>query len=357
MVWQTFNSPKNTNSDDNLTALSSLSSSSSSSTSSLPPPLPLSPPPLISTPISTANIPTSNHIPYPSTNNTSNERSPSPRPPPRFHRPKSSRSYPHNHNNDNNSSGYGSLNTDLPFSMTPAGRFFTQFFDEAMQYFNYPMHDITWSNELPTANGCRGNSTNEKIIDNDEKLCIEIDLSDFVAGELSVSYDDEGRELLVEGHQKERNGRLGSVERNFKRKFDIPIDANDGSLAAYLTPAGQLTIQAFKKGIKQPIRRIPIQEVTDVPNPFDENAANVPTSETTENRTPKSNVNPPVPPKPKKVLDPKSPTFQTMSKTDEKIPKISKQEEKAEKHLNFDEINGAATSDSTAKREYLNIFC
>lgn len=152
MVWQTFTSPKNTNSHDNLT-------STLPSASLLPPRTVTS----ISTSASTPNISsTINHFQHASNSKSSNERSPSPRPPPRFHRPTPrSSSQSHSHNTDNNTSGYDTLHNDLPFSMTPAGRFFTHFFDETMQYFNYPMHDITWSNEPPTTNAYYGNSINE----------------------------------------------------------------------------------------------------------------------------------------------------------------------------------------------------
>ncbi|EFO26166.1 hypothetical protein LOAG_02324 [Loa loa] len=402
MVWQTFIYPKSTNSDGNW--------ASSLSPASLSPLLPLTPITITtsSTTTTTATATTTtaatttttttttmttaatttttttttttattttkassttNHTQQPcNSKSSSNERSPSPRPPPRFHRPtprSSSGSY--SHHTDNNSSGYSTLHNDLPFSMTPAGRFFTHFFDEAMQYFNYPMHDIVWSDEPPTANGYNGNSINEKIIDNDEKFSIEIDLSDFLAGELLVSYDEDGRELLIKGHQKERNGRLGSVERNFERKFDIPIDTHDGSLAAYLMPSGLLTIQAFKKGNKQPIRRIPIQEVVDIPNssdksaadvpdPTDKNAANVPTFNTSKNTPNKIKISPPVPPKPKNVSKLTTPTIEKMSEITEEIPKIQKLKENNAEHLNFDTIQ-KPTRESTVKREYLNIFC
>lgn len=193
----------------------------------------------------------------------------------------------------------------------------------------------------------------QKIIDNDEKFSIEIDLSGFLAGELLVSYDEEGRELLIEGHQKERNDRHGSVERNFKRKFDIPIDAYDSSLAAYLIPSGLLIVQAFKNGNKQPIRRIPVQEVDNVPDQTDKNATKAPTFATTKNATKKANISPPVPPKPKNISQLKYPTFEKISKVTEEIPEIQKIEKDK---VNFDEIQKPIDK-SAVKREYLNIFC
>ncbi|VDM12947.1 unnamed protein product [Wuchereria bancrofti] len=352
MVWKTFIYPKNKKCDNNLTT-----TTSSSSSSSLPPSstLPSSPRSTSTTTTPNLSSPT-NHTQHSNNNkSSSNERSSSsPRPPPRLHRPtprspssSSSRSY--SHKTDNNTSGYNTLNNDLPFSMTPAGRFFTHFFDEAMQYFNYPMHDIIWSEESPTKNS----SINEKIIDNDEKFSIEIDLSDFLAGELLIIYNEEERELLVEGHRKERNGRFGSIERNFKRKFDIPIDVHDGSLAAFLIPSGLLTIQAFKKGNKQPIRRIPIQEIINVPNSTDQNAAKFPTFENMKNTTSKTNINPPMPPKSTSASELKSCTPEKMSKITDKIPTIQKFQQNKEKQLNFNEMG----KDSGVKREYLNIFC
>ncbi|CAG9540470.1 unnamed protein product [Cercopithifilaria johnstoni] len=348
MVWQTFTHSKNTDSGDNLTSSISLSP-----VSPLPSPPRTPIPTLPSTPSVTATI---NHTQHKS---SSNERPSSPpRPPPRFHRPTpKSSSSSDSHNTDNtshaNTSGYGTPHNDLPFSMTPAGRFFSHFFNEAMQYFNYPMHDIVWSEEPPTTNACNGNSINEKIIDNDEKFSIEIDLSDFLTGELLINYDEEGRELLVEGHQKERNDRYGSVERNFKRKFDIPIDAHDGSLAAYLFPTGLLTIQAFKKHTKQPIRRIPIQEVVDIPDKIDKNTTKPSTNKNTTN---KANINSSVSSKSKTVSESKFPTFEKMSKIAEKIPKIPKIKEDKMKQLNFDEKQ-KSTDGLSMKREYLNIFC
>uniref|UniRef100_A0A8R1XMG2 SHSP domain-containing protein n=1 Tax=Onchocerca volvulus TaxID=6282 RepID=A0A8R1XMG2_ONCVO len=336
MVWQTFTYFKNANSDENLTSPSSQSSLSSSS---MP---------------NTSDTINQNK----SSSSSSSKRSPSPRPPPRFHRPTSKSSAQSDfHNNDNNNtSDYAkTFHNDLPFSITPAGRFFTHFFDETMQYFNYPMHNIAWSEEPPTINAYYGNSINEKIIDNDEKFAIEIDLSDFLAGELLINYNEEERELSIEGHQKGRNGRVGSTERNFERKFDIPSDVHDGSLAAYLVPSGLLTVQAFKKGIKQPIRRIPIQEVADVPNSVEKNAAKVPTFETSKNTTNK-NTGPPVPPKPNKVSKQKPSTIEEVSKEAEKIPEVRKLKKDDEKQLNFDQ-KPKPTKESVVKREYLNIFC
>lgn len=151
MVRQTFTSSKNTNSVDNLT----------SSTSLPPQPPPPAPPPPPSSSLSTSQAPivpvVSNHTQHKS---PSNEQAKSPPP---FHQPSSSssssRSYPHN--TDSNTSNYTTVRNDLPFSMTPAGRFFTHFFDEAMQYFNYPMHNIVWTEEPPTTNAYCGNSINE----------------------------------------------------------------------------------------------------------------------------------------------------------------------------------------------------
>uniref|UniRef100_A0A0R3S1A4 SHSP domain-containing protein n=1 Tax=Elaeophora elaphi TaxID=1147741 RepID=A0A0R3S1A4_9BILA len=357
MVWRTFTFPKNTNSADNLI--------STTTTSSLPPALPLPSTLLSGTPIltstrtlsvsaSTNNVQHKSPSSSSSSSSSSKKQSPSPpRPPPRFHRPTPSNTS--GYGTDSNTSGFGTLHNDLPFSMTPAGRFFTHFFDEAMQYFNYPMHDIVWS-ELPTTNACHGNSINEKIIDNDEKFSIEIDLSDFRAGELLVSYDEERRELLVEGHQKERSDRLGAVERNFKRKFDIPVDAHDGSLAAYLLPSGLLTVQAFKKTSKQPIRKIPIQEVVDIPDLTDQNATRVPTFATSKNATNTTKITPPVPPKPKNTSETNFSTFEKMSKEAEEIPNTEKLQEEKMKQVNFDEIQ-KPTDESTIKRECLNIFC
>lgn len=202
----------------------------------------------------------------------------------------------------------------------------------------------------------------QKIINNDEKFSIEIDLSDFLAGELQINYDEEERELLVEGHQKERSDRHGSIERNFKRKFDLPFDAHDGSLAAYLLPSGSLTIQAFKKGIKQPLRRIPIQEVVDIPDVphTNKNPSNAPTSDaTTTNIAPQQtsvNTGPPVPPKPKNVSELKSANFAKMSETVEETPQIQNAEKNTMEQLNFDETQ-KSTNKPAVKREYLNIFC
>ncbi|MCP9260833.1 hypothetical protein DINM_003981 [Dirofilaria immitis] len=318
MVWQTSTCSTNTNPDDNLTTSSS-SSSSSTTTSPLP---------------NTSN--TINH-----SKSTSNERSPSPQPPPRFHRPttKSSPRSDSNHS-DNNTFDYNTLHNDLPFSMTPAGRFLRTFLMKQCNILIIQCMILFG-----------------KIIDNDEKYSIEIDLSDFVAGELSISYDEEERELLVEGKQKGCNNRLGSIERNFKRKFDIPIDVHDGSLAAYLPPSGPLTIQALKKGIKQPTRRIPIQEVSVIPDINVTNTTEVPTFESTKNMTSKTNIAPPIPPKTKKASESKQPSiFEAMPKS--KImqsSKVQKFNENDEKQRNFDELQQSAKK-SEAKREYLNIF-
>lgn len=93
----------------------------------------------------------------------------------------------------------------------------------------------------------------------DEKFSIEIDVAGFEHAELSVEYDTQERELIVEGHQKERANRVGSIQRDFKHKFPVPDDTCTEAVAAFLSPTNKLTIVAPKKGKASSVRRVPIQ--------------------------------------------------------------------------------------------------
>lgn len=172
-----------------------------------------------------------------------------------------------------------------------------------------------------------------------------------------MTYDEEARELLVEGHQKERTDRLGSIERHFKRKFDIPVDTHDGTLAAYFSSSGLLTLLALKKGVRSAIRRIPIQTVPEVPNPLNTTASDTGTSEGTK-KAGKLKIAPAIHPKPKKVLveEDKPSNIQKVPTVAEKLPQSKKARTEDEKESNFEDIHRPSKK-CDIKREYLNIFC
>lgn len=146
--------------------------------------------------------------------------------------------------------------------MTPAGRFFTQFFDEAMKYFDYPMRDIEWEQG---AQASQSSNVNGEVLNTEKKFEILMDASDFLPVELTVIYDEVEREVVIEGHQKERTDRIGSIEKHFRRKFALPEDTCSEGLAAFLvTSKKQLRILAPKKSVGPLLRRLPIQVVTEL---------------------------------------------------------------------------------------------
>ena len=89
-----------------------------------------------------------------------------------------------------------------------------------------------------------------------------MDVSQFRPDELSVNVKD--RELIVEGHHKERNDQAGTIERHFIRKYTIPDDVQLESIESQLTNNGVLCVNAKKTAIGDvPSRRIPIQSISN----------------------------------------------------------------------------------------------
>ncbi|VDN08525.1 unnamed protein product [Thelazia callipaeda] len=287
---------------------------------------------------------------------------PPPQPPPRNNRsilkqsPVSSNGSPSSTSED--TSGYDSLNTNVRFSMTPAGKFFTQFFSDAMQYFNHPMHNVIWSEEPPTT--CMsGNNiiTQEKIINSDDKFSVEIDVSVFLLEELSITYDYNQREIHIEGCQKKRDDGFDSVERSFKCKYDIADDVEEESLAAYLTPEGFLTVQARKKSTKKDSRRIPIQAVSYVPDLSHQTATNITTNQCAKfSGTGKTKISPPVPPKPKFLSKQLVSEYRENPEVNKEFENVKKPAKKETEVLDIKHLQ-QPKNEPKPNKEYLNIFC
>lgn len=73
-----------------------------------------------------------------------------------------------------------------------------------------------------------------------------------------------GRQIVVEAKHGEKQDELGSIERQFTRKFNLPKNATPESVSSNLTAEGQLTITA--QSANQPVSQqqtIPIKVQTN----------------------------------------------------------------------------------------------
>jgi len=76
----------------------------------------------------------------------------------------------------------------------------------------------------------------------DESLHVVMDVSSFGAEDLKVSVV--GSQIVVEGRHAEKSDELGSIERHFVRKFQLPRLASPETVTSNLTADGQLTVTA-----------------------------------------------------------------------------------------------------------------
>lgn len=112
----------------------------------------------------------------------------------------------------------------------------------------------------PVHNECNIGNAVGKVINEKDKFAVEVDVSQFHPKELSVTVRD--RELVIEGHHKERSDPhgSGSIERHFVRKYTLPEGAQPDSVESHLSDKGVLTVCATKAAIgAPPARNIPIR--------------------------------------------------------------------------------------------------
>jgi len=100
----------------------------------------------------------------------------------------------------------------------------------------------------------------------DDSLSATLDVSGFAPEDLKVSVI--GQHIVVEASHPEKQDQLGSIERKFIRKFNLPKNAAPESVVSNLTSDGQLTISAQSNKAKEasPPKTIPIKVVTQPQN-------------------------------------------------------------------------------------------
>ncbi|CAJ0597306.1 unnamed protein product [Cylicocyclus nassatus] len=84
-----------------------------------------------------------------------------------------------------------------------------------------------------------------KLVNDDKKFAVSIDVSQFKPEELKVNLD--GRLLTVEGKQEHKDDH-SFMARSFVRSWTLPEDADPDALHSELNDKGQLTIEAPKVG-------------------------------------------------------------------------------------------------------------
>ncbi|VDO30037.1 unnamed protein product [Haemonchus placei] len=100
----------------------------------------------------------------------------------------------------------------------------------------------------------------DKVVDDDTKLAISLDVNRFKPEDLNVNL--EGRVLTVEGKQ-EVNEEHGYSLRSFVRQWTLPKDVDVEKLQSSITEDGKLSIEAPKLAPQPAIGRgksIPIQK-------------------------------------------------------------------------------------------------
>ncbi|WKX96722.1 hypothetical protein Q1695_012844 [Nippostrongylus brasiliensis] len=93
-----------------------------------------------------------------------------------------------------------------------------------------------------------------KIVDNNEKFAVSMDVSQFHPEELKVHLD--GRQLTVEGVQEHKT-QNSSMHRSFKRQWTLPENVNLEAVQTQLDDKGHLSIEAPKGDVSMK-RNIPI---------------------------------------------------------------------------------------------------
>ncbi|KAL3068558.1 hypothetical protein niasHT_030849 [Heterodera trifolii] len=107
-----------------------------------------------------------------------------------------------------------------------------------------------------------GTATSGSFHSSDDSLSVSMDCAMFAPEELKVSVV--GNQIVVEGKHGEKQDSLGSIERQFVRKFAMPRNATADSVNSNLTSDGMLTVTASAPKAKDnsPIRTIPVKIVT-----------------------------------------------------------------------------------------------
>ncbi|XP_014282165.1 protein lethal(2)essential for life isoform X2 [Halyomorpha halys] len=76
---------------------------------------------------------------------------------------------------------------------------------------------------------------------------VNLDVQQFKPEELKVKIADGF--IIVEGKHEERSDQHGFVSRQFVRRYKVPEDVEDSSIASSLSSDGVLTLRAPKKGV------------------------------------------------------------------------------------------------------------
>lgn len=142
-----------------------------------------------------------------------------------------------------------------PFLMPPANRSLQNFYDDAIPGFLAPFGTRPYWSDQPMLEHCNIGNAIGKIVNNEEKFAVEVDVSQFKPRELSVNL--ENQDLIIEGRHQERIDEFGTIERHFIRKYHIPDDACLEGVHSELNEAGILSVTAPKKTVET-CRRIPI---------------------------------------------------------------------------------------------------
>nr|CAA48631.1 AV25 protein [Acanthocheilonema viteae] len=164
------------------------------------------------------------------------------------------------------------------FFTSPMERFMVNFFDNAFddKSLYRPLQAVApyWLHQ-PVLNECNIGNTFGEVVNEKDKFEIQVDVSHFHPRELSVSVRD--RELIIEGHHKERTDQSGngSIERHFVRKFVMPEEVQLDTIESHLSDKGVLTIGASKATIGSPAaRNIPIRASPKEPGAIQKSESN-----------------------------------------------------------------------------------
>ncbi|VDO57156.1 unnamed protein product [Onchocerca flexuosa] len=148
------------------------------------------------------------------------------------------------------------------FYTSPMERFIVNLLDNTFDdRSSRSLHSVApyWLHQ-PELNECNIGSTLGEVINEKDKFAVQADVSHFHPKELSVSVRN--RELVIEGHHKERTDRAGhgSIERHFVRKYVLPEEVQPDTIESHLSDKGVLTICANKRVNGTPAsRNIPIR--------------------------------------------------------------------------------------------------
>ncbi|PIC28047.1 hypothetical protein B9Z55_020092 [Caenorhabditis nigoni] len=85
---------------------------------------------------------------------------------------------------------------------------------------------------------------NEKIVNNDSKFSVQVDVSHFKPEDLKIQLD--GRELKIEGTQESKSEH-GYSKRSFSKMILLPEDADLTAVQSAISNDGNMQIEAPKK--------------------------------------------------------------------------------------------------------------